>query len=1650
MQERFEAEKGVPATGKQRHERNSGMKKLASVLLVILLLIQLMPFAAAEEAEHAHGAPEIPAEDTAPLEEPAAPAAEGTQGEGELPVPGEEPVTAADPDEKADDGSSPVNEQEDPDVTLPGEDDAPEVLPADETEIPDVPEPRDAAAAAPTKVWLAASDASGIPMQIDLFVTQKSGTSSNPTYTGQLYLPGSAVLSQCFLSWNGDMAVTYENRTYASGSCPIPAATGTQATYTFKSGSETVGTYRITAYQGSPGVTAVFIDIDESGDNPTIAEMDGDADHEVTCTGRINIAGTWYDMPKIKGRGNATWKEAKDKKPYNVTLGSKITFPGVSSEPTKKWSFLAENLDRSLLGNRAGYWLAYEMGIGQDTASADVWMNGEYQGCYTVTPKTDSYVTKNGFMIEQDNYKEKKVSEGGDPQFSLDGLVTTVSGWDSAYNLITVKKMGDNLLKNDQGVVDDENPVILEAAAARIRDWLQEAWDAIRSDDGYNSKGRYYTEYIDIESFAKMYLMQEYVKSFDVCAGSILFHRDGQTDADKLYAGPLWDLDNAMGSTYNNTSLGSQSDRRSGQGHFIQNITEYKTSIYRTLRKHGDFLEEVERQYNKNRAYFEALESDYEQMAAEIEASAAMNFAKVTDLGNSNGKNNHYYSSGKTFSSTDGNSYSETYVKTTSWSNYTANMKTYIRVRSQWFENYYYDPDYVDPATCDHRYEIVTVPATCTADGSATYTCPICHDVKVEALPQIAHDYRNGVCSVCGETLWTATIVCGTGASVTVCHTQDPAGEHEDGARTAHPRSGDTGLIDCSGEGQINFIVRLEPGYVLDSVTAAPKTSYKNLKLPADTGIENGYRLTKVSGDLTITVEAHCAHDHLGTVTPPTCTEEGYTTYVCRYCGDTYVSDRTDPLGHDLTDHAAQAPTCTDPGWQAYQTCARCGWSTYAELAPLGHAPAEAVSEDRIDPTCTEAGSYDDVVYCSVCGAELSRTAKSLDPTGHTWGTPSYEWSADNRTVTATRVCARDGGHRQTETANAASAVTKPATCEGKGETTYTAAFANAAFETQAKTVADIPERGHTPGQTVIENVIAPSGETDGRHDEAVYCQVCGKELSRRTVTDRAIRITKQPEDRQVRLGETAVFSVTAEGEGLAYRWQYSTGGAGWTDCVSDGSDTDTFSFRMTAALSDRLYRCIVQNEKQTVISDEARLTLRIDAPVITEQPSGQNVKEGERATFTVTAAGDDLTYRWQVNKTGTWNDCVSAGHDTETFSFPAKSGYNGWQYRCIVSNAAGSVTSSAAKLTVRSRPVITKQPSDQDLTAGQTAEFTVTATGDGLAYQWQVNKTGTWNDCVSPGNDTATFTFTAKTSYSGWQYRCVITGDAGSTTSQAARLTVAAGGPRITQQPADQSAAPGETAVFTVKATGSNVTYQWQYSANAGAGWTNCARAGYDTDTFSFAMTASLAGRLYRCVLRDDTGTTVSETARLTLGGPAITRQPADQSVTVGESAVFTVKATGTGLSYRWQYSSNNGVSWVSCVSPGNDTDTFRFHMTAGLADRLYRCIVTDATGSVKSGTARLTLKSGPSVTGHPKDQSVRAGEKAGFTAKTSEAGASYQWQVSRDGGVTWRNCTSAGNTSATFAFTAKTSYSGWQYRCVITGQNGSAVTDAALLTVN
>ena len=89
--------------------------------------------------------------------------------------------------------------------------------------------------------------------------------------------------------------------------------------------------------------------------------------------------------------------------------------------------------------------------------------------------------------------------------------------------------------------------------------------------------------------------------------------------------------------------------------------------------------------------------------------------------------------------------------------------------------------------------------------------------------------------------------------------------------------------------------------------------------------------------------------------------------------------------------------------------------------------------------------------------------------------------------------------------------------------------------------------------------------------------------------------------------------------------------------------------------------------------------------PVITENPASATVAEGRTVTLRVRANGENLSYRWQKSTDGgaTWSNCTAAHSDESTFYFFAKTGYNGWLYRCKVYNTSGTVYSSVVRLTV-------------------------------------------------------------------------------------------------------------------------------------------------------------------------------------------------------------------------------------------------------------------------------------------------------------------------------------------------------------------------------
>ncbi len=259
--------------------------------------------------------------------------------------------------------------------------------------------------------------------------------------------------------------------------------------------------------------------------------------------------------------------------------------------------------------------------------------------------------------------------------------------------------------------------------------------------------------------------------------------------------------------------------------------------------------------------------------------------------------------------------------------------------------------------------------------------------------------------------------------------------------------------------------------------------------------------------------------------------------------------------------------------------------------------------------------------------------------------------------------------------------------------------------------------------------------------------------------------------------------------------------------------------------------------------------------------------------------------------------------------------------------------------------PVVTSQPVNQSVYAGQTAQFSITATGN-PTFQWQrlPSGGGTWGNLSDGGNYSGVTSSTISISAvpiaaNGDQFRCVVTNGVGSATSNAATLTVTASvGPSILTQPVGQTVVEGNSVTFTVSAGGVPApTFQWR------KGGANI--SGATASSFTITSVAVGDAGSYTVVVTNVAGSITSNAGVLTVTTlPVITAlSPVRQVLNVGQSLSLSVSATGTGsLTFRWWH---NGLA-----IPGSVSSSFFVGSTTRVDSGYYFVEITDDSGTRRS----------------------------------------------------------------------------------------------------
>lgn len=267
---------------------------------------------------------------------------------------------------------------------------------------------------------------------------------------------------------------------------------------------------------------------------------------------------------RVRGNTSADWT----KKPFQMTLSQNTNLCGLGSGV--HWNLLSNWSDKTLLRNEVALHMAKEANLPYtpDDCFVDLYMNGEYMGCYQLCEKVEiaedrlAITNLEDYTVFDSNLSKKKRND--DKLREMEPVVedgVTLKGYDmqvgtddiSGGYLLEIERPSRIADSISYFVTKNGQPVTIKSP--KIADWsevryIAGCWqtfeDALFSEDGMNpGTGKSYADYIDFDSFVRKYLVEEIVRNYDASSTSQYFYKEKGDDL--LHAGPVWDYDMSLG-----------------------------------------------------------------------------------------------------------------------------------------------------------------------------------------------------------------------------------------------------------------------------------------------------------------------------------------------------------------------------------------------------------------------------------------------------------------------------------------------------------------------------------------------------------------------------------------------------------------------------------------------------------------------------------------------------------------------------------------------------------------------------------------------------------------------------------------------------------------------------------------------------------------------------------------------------------------------------------------------------------------------------------------------------------------------------------------------------------------------------------------------
>lgn len=303
---------------------------------------------------------------------------------------------------------------------------------------------------------------------------------------------------------------------------------------------------------------------------------------------------------EIKGRGNSSWREY-EKKGYQIKFDEKTDVFGMGK--AKKWVLLANASDDSMIRTQLVYQMAknLDMAFVPEMQYIDLWIDGEYLGTYMIGEKIEI----GGSRLDLEH------PEGGlfehDENFFAE----------EDYWLYNERIQRHFTLKE---IVEEEDAMI-EASMESFDKSIDELMMYLYSTPPKQATLESLSQMIDVDSFAKYYLINEYVMNRESYATSFYWYQDGPNDV--LHMGPIWDYDTCMGND------GTTYKENYGDKHLL----------YWLLLTGSEFRGRVECLYAQYKDELDAMTDNVNVLKDEIYTSAEMNYLRWDVLGTASPKN---------------------------------------------------------------------------------------------------------------------------------------------------------------------------------------------------------------------------------------------------------------------------------------------------------------------------------------------------------------------------------------------------------------------------------------------------------------------------------------------------------------------------------------------------------------------------------------------------------------------------------------------------------------------------------------------------------------------------------------------------------------------------------------------------------------------------------------------------------------------------------------------------------------------------------------------------------------------------------------------------------------------------------------------------